>query len=172
MTLGERIQQFRKGMGLSQEQLADIVGVSRQAVSKWETDQSQPELDKVALLSKSFSVSTDELLGNNQNSKNASQIESYIQTNLVKRLLALGWITSLTGAVLLVIELISLYFIKNMEIQSAISRGSEYQPDIGYYATQFPMSVIFIITAAVIMIGIVIFICSLLKKGRPHNFKR
>ena len=63
MSLGERIYQLRTAHGLSQENLAEIVGVSRQAISKWETDQSVPEIDKVLLLSEKFSVSTDELLG-------------------------------------------------------------------------------------------------------------
>lgn len=64
MTLGERIQQLRKTYGLSQEQLAEKVGVSRQAISKWETDQSLPEIEKILAISKAFSISTDELLGN------------------------------------------------------------------------------------------------------------
>ena len=64
MSLGEKIQQLRKAKGMSQEQLADALNVSRQAISKWETDQSSPELDKIVTLSRLFSVTTDELLGN------------------------------------------------------------------------------------------------------------
>ena len=67
MSLGERIQQLRKNRGLSQEQLADSLNVSRQAISKWETDQSSPEIDNILALSRVFSVTTDELLGNNLN---------------------------------------------------------------------------------------------------------
>lgn len=61
-TLGERLQAFRKAQGLSQEQLAEQAGVSRQAVSKWELGESAPELDKVVLLSEYFGVTTDYLL--------------------------------------------------------------------------------------------------------------
>ena len=64
MSLGERIQQLRKARGLSQEQLADSLNVSRQAVSKWETDQSSPEIENILALSRVFLISTDELLGN------------------------------------------------------------------------------------------------------------
>jgi len=64
MSLGEKIQQLRKARGMSQEQLADTLNVSRQAISKWETDQSSPEIEKILALSRVFSVSTDELLGN------------------------------------------------------------------------------------------------------------
>ena len=45
MTLGQRIQELRKGLGLSQEELGEKMGVSRQAISKWEGDQTIPELD-------------------------------------------------------------------------------------------------------------------------------
>ena len=64
MTLGERIQYYRKRDGLSQEQLAEALGVSRQAVSKWELNDAQPELDKVLAMARLFRVSTDTLLGN------------------------------------------------------------------------------------------------------------
>jgi transcriptional regulator with XRE-family HTH domain len=62
MTLGEKIFQLRKQMGLSQEQLASQVTVSRQAVSKWELNEAMPDVDNVVQLSRIFSVSTDYLL--------------------------------------------------------------------------------------------------------------
>ncbi len=62
MTLGERIYSLRKARGLSQEELAAAVGVSRQAVSKWELGESQPEVDKVVLLAQALGVTTDQLL--------------------------------------------------------------------------------------------------------------
>lgn len=62
MKLAEKIQDLRKKNGLSQEQLADNLGVSRQAISKWESEQSTPDIDKIVLLSETFHVSTDYLL--------------------------------------------------------------------------------------------------------------
>lgn len=62
MTLGQRIAQLRKAKGLSQEALADLVGVSRQAVSKWELDEAQPDAAKLVLLARALKVSTDQLL--------------------------------------------------------------------------------------------------------------
>lgn len=62
MTIADRIQTLRKAKGISQEELADRMGVSRQAVSKWESEQSSPDLDKVILLSDYFEVTTDYLL--------------------------------------------------------------------------------------------------------------
>ncbi len=62
MTLGEKIYHLRTEQGLSQEALGEKLGVSRQSVSKWETDQSIPELDKIVTVSEIFGVSTDYLL--------------------------------------------------------------------------------------------------------------
>ncbi len=65
MTLGERIVGLRTRRKLSQEELADLLGVSRQSVSKWETDASVPELDKLVKLGEVFGVSLDELVKGN-----------------------------------------------------------------------------------------------------------
>ena len=62
MTLGERITQARKQAGLSQEQLGEKLGVSRQAISKWESGQTNPDVVYVAELCRLFGVSSDWLL--------------------------------------------------------------------------------------------------------------
>ena len=62
MTLGEKIIDLRKKRGLSQEDLAITLGVSRQAVSKWETGEAKPDTDKVIALAEYFEVTTDWLL--------------------------------------------------------------------------------------------------------------
>lgn len=62
MKLSEKITELRKGMGWSQEQLAERLDISRQSVSKWESGMSVPELDKIVKMSDIFHVSTDYLL--------------------------------------------------------------------------------------------------------------
>lgn len=62
MTLGEKIQLSRKKKGMSQEDLANLLNVSRQAVQKWESDASIPELDKLVAISNMFEVSLDYLV--------------------------------------------------------------------------------------------------------------
>lgn len=62
MTIADRIQSLRKSKGVSQEELADRIGVSRQAVSKWESEQSTPDVEKIVLLSNYFEVTTDYIL--------------------------------------------------------------------------------------------------------------
>ena len=63
MTLGQRVQELRKQRGMSQEALGDALGVSRQAVSKWEGDNGIPELDTLIAMSRLFEVTVGQLLG-------------------------------------------------------------------------------------------------------------
>ena len=62
MDFSERLLTLRKSLDLTQEQLAEKLNVSRQSVSKWESGQSVPELDKIVALSVIFGVTTDSLL--------------------------------------------------------------------------------------------------------------
>lgn len=66
MNFGIKLQQLRKEKGLSQEALAEKLNVSRQAVSKWETRDGYPEMDKIILISDLFQVSIDYLMRDNQ----------------------------------------------------------------------------------------------------------
>lgn len=66
MNLSEKILYCRKKAGLSQEALAEKLGVSRQAISKWETGESVPELSKLVLLARAFDVTTDWLLSESE----------------------------------------------------------------------------------------------------------
>ena len=61
MTLGQRISQHRKHLGLSQETLGERLGVSRQAVSKWETDAATPDMENLLALARIFQISVAEL---------------------------------------------------------------------------------------------------------------
>ncbi|MGN1416989.1 MAG: helix-turn-helix domain-containing protein [Oscillospiraceae bacterium] len=62
MTLGEKLSKLRRENNYTQEQLADILGVSRQAISKWESNISYPETDKLIRMSRMFGCTTDYLL--------------------------------------------------------------------------------------------------------------
>ncbi|MDE5587494.1 MAG: helix-turn-helix domain-containing protein [Bacilli bacterium] len=62
MGIGEKLLDLRKSKHLSQEEVADKLNVSRQTVSKWETDQSMPDFDKIAPLCELYEISADELL--------------------------------------------------------------------------------------------------------------
>ena len=72
MTTGEKITEGRRKLGLTQQQFADELGVTRQAVSRWESDLAFPETDKLIKLSEMFGCSTDYLLKYNQSDENSS----------------------------------------------------------------------------------------------------
>lgn len=61
-TLGKRIAYFRKQKGVSQEKVAEYIGISRQAVTKWENDNSRPNTENLLQLSSLFNISLDELI--------------------------------------------------------------------------------------------------------------
>ena len=75
MTLGEKLSKLRKENNYTQEQLADILGVSRQAISKWESNITYPETDKLIRMSELFDCSLDYLL------KDAEETDRNNQSN-------------------------------------------------------------------------------------------
>lgn len=79
MTLGEKISKQRKELNYTQEQLADILGVSRQSVSKWESDIAYPETDKLIELGKLFDCSMDYLLKEEVTEKSGVQASGFTE---------------------------------------------------------------------------------------------
>ncbi len=77
MNFGENLQNIRKKNHMSQEDLAELLGVSRQAVSKWELGEGYPEVDKLLILSQKLNVSLDSLLGN----ETAKPVSENTETN-------------------------------------------------------------------------------------------
>lgn len=70
MSLGNKLYELRKSKNLSQEDLADKLNVTRQTVSKWETDQSTPDFDKIIPLCNLFEITADDLLDINKDFSN------------------------------------------------------------------------------------------------------
>jgi transcriptional regulator with XRE-family HTH domain len=69
MTFAEKLKSIRKQAGMSQEQLTEKLGVSRQAVTKWETDSGIPDIENMMAISALFDISIDELLSNEKGAK-------------------------------------------------------------------------------------------------------
>ena len=67
MMFNDNLNKYRKQKGLSQEELAFRLGVSRQSVSKWESGQSTPELERIIEIADLFGISLDELIGHESN---------------------------------------------------------------------------------------------------------
>jgi transcriptional regulator with XRE-family HTH domain len=100
MNIADRIQSLRKQKGLSQEQLADEIQVSRQLVSKWENEQAVPDVERIIILSDYFGTTTDYLLkgiepvAEKEVRKSSSLTESQIRSILVDVFLWLCFIGS------------------------------------------------------------------------------
>ena len=118
MTLGQRIQELRKGLDLSQEGLGERMGVSRQAISKWEGDQTIPELDKLIALSKLFGLTVGQLLGVEQPVPAPAAVP-----NIPKRMKALLIGMGAVLAILSVLTGILWSQIRALELQIVLSEG-------------------------------------------------
>ena len=153
MTLSGKILYCRKKAGLSQEALAEKLGVSRQAVSKWETGEAVPELSKLVLLAAAFGVTTDWLLsesepepepveppansaaGTAESAPGANWVESVpgVIGRLIRRY---GWLygvyTALAGLALLVIGAIARGVSRSME-RSFFGAMDSMSPPFGGY---------------------------------------
>ena len=79
MSIGQKLFDLRKSKQLSQEEVANILNVTRQTVSKWETDTSLPEFDKIIPICELYEISADELLSGNKSQEN--QKEETVTTN-------------------------------------------------------------------------------------------
>lgn len=107
MTLGEKVAGLRTQRGMSQGALAEELEVSRQSVSKWETDASVPELDKLVKLSRLFEVSLDELvIGEEPPQREAPQVIVVEKERPRERRITVGWV--LLAAAFLVVLLFGL----------------------------------------------------------------
>jgi transcriptional regulator with XRE-family HTH domain len=100
LNIEDRIQELRKRKGLSQEQLADVLGVSRQAVSKWESGQSLPEIEKLIAMSALFEATVDYILKGEgppwqSEKRQAARLGSQIVSAVAAMLLAVAVIAAL-----------------------------------------------------------------------------
>lgn len=96
MKLKEKILYCRKKAGLSQEALAEELGVSRQAISKWETGDAVPEINKLLLLANVFGVTTDWLLSNEEPEE---EIASEPPAHEARPAAKVTWVDSLPGVI-------------------------------------------------------------------------
>ena len=119
--LSERIYQFRRNSGLSQEQLAEKIGVSRQAISKWESGISTPELEKLLALSECFDITIDELVkdeaftqGTNEvpqeleKTKDPKAIEMVLSPSAAEQLNAASTVTLSGSGILIILCVLSM----------------------------------------------------------------
>lgn len=101
MNIGERIYELRRKNSMSQEDLAEKMNVSRQSISKWESSQSVPEVERIVQLSNIFNVSTDWILKVENSKKQKSQSNKNNLKSVQTVSTALNYIGFVIGAFIL-----------------------------------------------------------------------
>lgn len=179
MTLGEKIAQLRCAAGLSQEQLAEAMEVSRQAVSKWENDQAAPEVNRIVRLCALFSVSADEMLGleKREETQRTHSVQGRItirdveRSVFARRCLTMGWITAAVGALVVALGYLLLWPIRNYAVDIAINSGMGFRSDVMWYAGTMPMSAVFLVGALLILSGLALTGSSFYLMKKPREEK-
>lgn len=110
--LGENILKLRKRQGLSQEQLGELVNVTRQTISNWELNETTPNPGQLKLLSKALNVSIDELLDNDVKNVLVEKVSNTEKlAGIIIKILKVAGIVFIIYVVLIVIAIISFQFI-------------------------------------------------------------
>ena len=182
MKLNEKLFRCRKRCGLSQEELAERLGVSRQAVSKWELGTALPELDKLKLLAKEFGVSADWLLDDTQDEPQEIKQEtqppaekhSWVEDvpGVLGRLLRrYGWLfgvyLAVGGAGILGLGVLAGYMTGRMF--TGFGGDLDFFPEMAEMAANNPVSImakVFMILGAVLLVAGIILAIVLKRKGK------
>ena len=127
-TLGEKIVEGRRKKGLSQEKFAEKMGCTRQMVSRWELDQSEPRTQKIKKISSILDISIEDLMGENKENKKVPKmpVEKLLNHKVV-----------IKNVLILIITLFALYFLysgyKLLVLNLISSRVAEYQNVSNYH---------------------------------------
>lgn len=99
MSFGNRLYELRRSKNISQEELAELLDVSRQSISKWENDKAYPEMTRLLFMSDYFGVSLDYLMRGTENSESTQREENKSLTYQAKNLLMVwnSFISNLSG---------------------------------------------------------------------------
>mgnify|MGYP002098837519 FL=1 len=178
LNIGSKIQNRRKAMGLSQEELAQRTGVSRQAVTKWETGQSAPDLDRLVRLCDELGVSLDHLLRDNVDSPacsddSAGMTETVhgagcVQTETGRLLLIWGCL--LAGAGIFGILLVMWVLAKIYPVQLTDWDGSRYTGLWGFIL-RYDLGALFWLSLGIVVVGCLLLLVRqyALHRSRRHG---
>ena len=174
MKFGEKLQLLRKARGLSQEALAMQVGVTRQAVSKWELGDATPDLDNVVTLSRFFGVSTDYLLLMEQEETTAEPTASGRRRDagFVHRLL--GWIGVGVGSLSwLVIWILSTMIQAREPVEVYNGNSYEVLTRVSYsfrgFVNTYRLNAILWVTGILVVVGACLLLYGYWKRRHPEG---
>ena len=122
MNLGKRIYELRKKNSLSQEQLAEQIGVARQTISKWELGETAPDIKQAQALCRIFNVSLDEFVGNASEEDKDAHHNEYLTTTQLYRRKALPWKKIIVIVISVICSLLAIFMILNIFYRTYIIR--------------------------------------------------
>ncbi|XMB71867.1 helix-turn-helix domain-containing protein [Mycoplasmatota bacterium WC30] len=157
----EKLRELRKEQGLSQEDLANKLDISRQSVSKWELGVSMPDLDNVIKLSELFDISTDYLL---KDRKSNSDFSFYTTEKKIERIWTKYKTINLVFLTLTFAALLSLVILSVVEpiVYYNAETFKEYRGFMGYYFTYIEFK-------ATVLVSLGVFILSLISIFLPEE---
>lgn len=162
VTLGNKIQKLRKQNGMSQEKLAEELGVTRQAVSKWELDAALPDIGNVVALSQLFGVTTDYLLKDDVQTDAPPDNTHKIRNSSRKRLA--GIICMITGAASMFLTYITSRFVPVMTPIRVYNDGkwwNHWNPDhvevdYIYFIKEYKLELLLALFVIMILAGVIL----------------
>lgn len=162
MEIGNKINQLRKLSGMTQEQLAEKLNVSRQTISKWEAGGTSPDLDSIVKVSKIFHVSLDDLLaeGESDVTKNDEQItlEDLVNINLHNRKMLLLLIS---GLLFLMVSILNLAYVMALRSATLSTQYMLYRYIVvgQYESAPIDYTMLLIPSIAAGVIGVILCLC-------------
>lgn len=173
MEIGNKLNQLRKLSGMTQEQLAEKINVSRQTISKWESDSTSPDLESIVKISRIFHVSLDDLLrevetGVTNKTDEQITLEDLMKINLHNRKMMMLLIGGLLCVVVSVLNFAHVIALQSTTLSTQymlyryIATGQYDSAPIDYMRLMIPS----LITGA---IGLILFICYVIETRRKGN---
>lgn len=173
MEIGNKLNQLRKLSGMTQEQLAEKINVSRQTISKWESDSTSPDLESIVKISRIFHVSLDDLLreaetGVTNKTDEQITLEDLMKINLHNRKMTMLLIGGLLCVVVSVLNFAHVIALQSTTLSTQymlyryIATGQYDSAPIDYMRLMIPS----MITGAV---GLILFICYVIETRRKGD---
>ncbi len=180
MSFGENLSNLRKSNGLSQEQLAEKLGLTRQTVSKWETDQSTPDLVYIIKLSEILSVTTDRLIkGADETDKSDTVKEenndikpsTNIDASLLKTSYTRSFIFGLVSAAVSLLGIIAFSMLAALKPAKVYWNGRFYEGLLGFLMHTDSLA-IYIILCLLFAVGVVLSVFGIVKNLNVDKEKK
>ncbi len=154
-TLGDKIYKLRKSAGWSQEELGEKIGVSRQAISQWETNAMQPKADNIKAMCVLFNVTSDYLLFDGEEDKKEKNESEGAQSPFKNKVVLIGFILGIVALIAITLVMIFVFVYPKY--------GNNHVGDITVTLTSTELFALTVISAVSLIVYCIIYIIKRLK---------